>query len=188
MNKTRFTVLGLGNRGLGCFAKGLISFPGKGPPAFAERGDLVSLVDTNLTRAHAATKELKLPDLPVFTNVAEAQQKAPADWCIVTTPDFTHVEVVVQALEAGLNVVVDKPLATSVWECDTIISAMNSTGRKVVVGHNMRYVDWTLKAAKMVRAGQIGKVLTVEAAEVLDFHHGGSYFQRWHSARNRLGL
>ncbi len=181
MDKIKFAIMGLGNRGLACFAKGLMSVPGKGQPEFAERSEIACLVDTNLTRAKAGAKELGKPDLLIFTSITEAQEKAPADWCIVTTPDFTHCDVVIEALEAGLNVVVDKPLATSAWECDKIIDAMNRTGRKVVVGHNMRYQDWTLKAAKLVREGKIGDILTIEAAEVLDFHHGGSYFQRWHS-------
>jgi predicted dehydrogenase len=96
-------------------------------------------------------------------------------------PDHTHCRVVVEALDAGLNVVVDKPLATSVWECDRILAAMERAGRQVIVGHNARYHAWTLKACRMVRAGQIGPVLQVEAGEVLSYSHGGDYFHRWHS-------
>ena len=179
--KTRFIIAGTGNRGLGCFAKGLLAWETKGLAEFPERAELVALVDTNLTRGRACAAELKLPDLPVCRSVAEAQAKARADWCIVTTPDFTHRDVVVEALESGLNVMVDKPLATSAWECDAILQAMDATGRQVIVGHNMRYNAWTLRAAQLVREGAIGQVLHVEAAEVLSYSHGGDYFHRWHS-------
>ncbi len=183
--KKRFIIAGTGNRGLGCFAKGLLSWPTKGLPEFAERAELTALVDTNLARGRACARELKLPDLPVCRSVAEAQKAAPAEWCIVTTPDFTHRDVVVQALESGLNVLVDKPLATSAWGCDQIIQAMQRTGRQVIVGHNARYGAWSLKAARLVRDGAIGKVLHVDAAEVLDYSHGGDYFHRWHSDFSR---
>ena len=181
MRKLRFVIAGTGNRGLACFAKGLLGFAGKGPASFPERAELVALVDTNLTRARIAAGELRRPDMPVCGTVTEAQKKTHADWCIVTTPDWTHADVVVESLQAGLNVVVDKPLATSAWECDRIIDATKRTGKKALVAHNMRYMDWTLKAAKLVRAGEIGRVIFVEAAELLDLNHGGSYFQRWHS-------
>lgn len=179
--KTRFMVVGTGNRGLGCFAKGILGFPSKGLPEFPDHADLVALVDTNLTRGKASARELQRPDMPVYRSVREAQQGSPADWAIVTTPDNTHRSVVVEALESGLNVLVDKPLATSVMECDQIIAAAKRTGREVVVGHNMRYQPWTLKAAKLVREGAIGEVLSVESAEILSYSHGGDYFHRWHS-------
>jgi predicted dehydrogenase len=181
MKKTRFVIVGTGNRGLGCFAKGLLGFESKGLPEFPQLAELVALVESNPTRGRVAAAELRRPELPVCATVREAQRRAPADWCIVTTPDYAHRAVVVEALEAGLNVLVDKPLATSAWECDQILQTMRRTGRQVIVGHNMRYQPWTLRAAQLVREGLIGDVLTVEAAEVLDYSHGGDYFHRWHS-------
>ena len=179
--KTRFVIVVTGNRGLGCFAKGLLGFENKGLPEFPQHADLVAIVDSNLTRGRASAKELKRPDMPLYKSVSEAQKNTPADWCIVTTPDFTHCKVVVEALEAGLNVLVDKPLATSAWECDQVIAAMKRTGKKVIVGHNFRYQSYLLDAAKLIRSGLVGKVLTVESAELLSLSHGGDYFHRWHS-------
>lgn len=179
--KTKFIIVGTGNRGLGCFAKGFLGFENKGLPEFPERAELVALVDTNQSRARIAAGEAHIPDIPVYASVTEAHKEQPADWAIVTTPDSTHQAVVCEALEAGLNVVVDKPLATSAWHCDLIIETMKRTGRQVVVGHNMRYQDYTLQACRMVRDGLIGDVIMVEAAEVLDYSHGGDYFHRWHS-------
>jgi predicted dehydrogenase len=179
--KTKFVVVGTGNRGLGCFAKGLLAFPTKGLPEFAERAELSALVDSNLVRGRLCAAELKKPDLPVFASVSEAQRHARADWAIVTTPDYTHAAVVEEALNSGLHVIVDKPLATSAWECDRIIAAKRRTGLDVRVGHNMRYGPTSLRAARLIRGGEIGELLSVEAAEILDYSHGGDYFHRWHS-------
>ncbi len=181
MKKIKFIIVGLGNRGLGCFAKGLRGMKNKGLPEFAERAEVSALVDSNLTRGRVGAKEIGLPELPVVKDIAEAQRLVKADWCIITTPDYTHADTIVAALHAGLNVVVDKPLATSAWECDRVIAAMKHTGKEVRVGHNMRYHDYTLACAKLVRSGRIGTVISVEAAEVLDYSHGGDYFHRWHS-------
>ena len=180
--KTKFIIVGAGNRGVGCFGKGLAcSGEGKSLPEFKERATITAIVDTNLSRAGAMASEIGLPELPVFRDLAEAQARQPSDWAIVVTPDYTHCDIVIKALKAGLNVVVDKPLATSAWECDRIIQAMKETGRSVRVGHNMRYQPWTLKAKELMLAGAIGDVIEAEIAEALDYRHGGDYFHRWHS-------
>lgn len=177
----KFTIIGLGNRGFSCFGVGILNKHDKGQPEFPELADIVSLVDSNHARAEAAAVELELPGIPIFDDVAVAQKELPADWAIVTTPDYTHRDVVCSALDSGLNVMVDKPLATSVMECNAIIDKMNETGKKVIVGHNMRYQQNVLAACEMLRAGKIGKVISVEATEALDYNHGGDYFHRWHS-------
>lgn len=181
MSKTRFIIAGTGVRGLGCFAKGLLGFPGKGLPEFKERSEITALVDTNTTRGRVCAKEIGLPDLPICSTITEAQKKEPAEWAIITTPDYTHVNVVCEALNAGLNVVVDKPLATCVRDCDTILKTMKKTGMQVRVGHNYRYGQAAFKAKKLAMEGRLGKILTVESAEILSHSHGGDYFHRWHS-------
>lgn len=181
MRKTRFIIAGTGNRGLGCFAKGLLGFPNKGRPEFKERSEITALVETNATRGQVCAKELGLPDVPVLASITAAQRRAPADWVIVTTPDWAHRACVCEALEAGLNVIVDKPLATSVMECDAIIETMRRTGREVRVGHNARYGAGSFKAKQLIQEGRIGEVLSVESAEILSLYHGGDYFHRWHS-------
>jgi predicted dehydrogenase len=180
--KTKFIIVGAGNRGVGCFGKGLTGRDmARSLPEIKKRVTVTAIVDTNLSRARATACELGLPELPIFSTVAKAQASQPSDWAVIVTPDYTHCDVVTSALKAGLNVLVDKPLATSAWECDRIIRVMKETGRIVRVGHNMRYQPWTLKAKELMLAGAIGDVIEVEAAEALDYNHGGDYFHRWHS-------
>lgn len=178
--KKKFIIMGTGNRGVGCFGKGIKNVGGKGRDDFVDNAEIVAFVDTNLTRAAAGAKEIGMPDLPIFKTIEEAQH-IEADWCIVTTPDYTHCDAVCRTLRAGINCLVDKPLATSSQECQMIIDCMEETGREVIVGHNMRYNPDYLKAAHMLRDGIIGDVLSIESAEVLDYSHGGDYFHRWHS-------
>ncbi len=182
--KQRFVIVGLGNRGRDCFGRTLLALPKIGLagvlPEIKERAEIVAFVDVNLGRCHVANEELGTK-IPVFRELGEALDRHPADWVVVTTSDNTHADICVEALEHGASVVVDKPLATSAWECDRIIQAAKKAGRQVIVGHNMRYDEHMLAVAKLVRSGAIGKVLHVEAAEVLDLDHGGSYYHRWHA-------
>ena len=178
--KLKFIIVGVGNRGRDSFARALLGFPNRGLPEFPKRAEITAFVDINLGRARVAN-EVLATDIPIFSTVEEALEKVQADWAIVTTADYTHADVCEAALDHKVNVIVDKPLATSVWECNRIIDAAKRNNRQVIVGHNARYNEHALAVAKLVRSGTIGRVLHVEAAEMLDFEHGGSYHHRWHS-------
>jgi len=178
--KQRFIIAGLGNRGRDSFARALLAFEKRGFPEFREKADIVAFVDINTERARVANEVLGI-NIPVHATVPEAAAAHPADWLIVTTPDHTHADVAEAGLDRGMNVIIDKPLATSVWECNRIIESGKRNGRQVIVGHNYRYNEWMMAMAKLVRAGEIGDILQVEAGEILDLDHGGSYFHRWHS-------
>jgi predicted dehydrogenase len=178
--KQKFIIVGLGCRGRDSFARALLGFPNRGVPEFTERAEITAFVDINIERARVANEVLKT-DIPVFSTVDAALEKVQADWAVVTTADYTHADICEAALNHKVNVIVDKPLATSVWECNRIIDAAKRNNRQVIVGHNARYNEYVLTIAKLVRGGAIGRVLHVEAAEVMGLDHGGSYFNRWHS-------
>lgn len=182
--RKRYLMIGMGVRGL-MFAKGFLGWPDKGRSEFVERAQIVGLMDTNMARCKACKEELKrkeIPyDIPVFDNLEKALTATNPDWAFVCTPDNTHCDVCVTVLKHKVNLIVEKPFATSVWECDRIIKAAKESGREVIVAHNYRSYHWAMVVERMVREGKIGDVLSVDAAEVLGMQHGGDYFHRWHS-------
>lgn len=192
MEQCKFLIVGMGNRGI-FFAKSLLGWPDKGLPEFPARAKLVALADRNLSRAQACKDELlrrPIPnDLPLFRDVDEAVKQTRPDWALVTVPDHAHKEVCCKLLSLGVNVLVEKPLATSVLECRQILDKAKEAGREVRVAHNYRHMRWVLRAGALVRAGRIGRVLSVEAAEILGNQHGADYFHRWHADfRNSGGM
>jgi len=177
-------IIGLGNRGRDSFARAFLGYPNRGLPEFKDRVEIVAFVDSNVERAKVANEVLGTA-IPVFESLEEAASICAADWAVIMTPDSTHADVAEVALREGMNVIIDKPLATSVWECNRIIEAARHNDRQVIVGHNSRYNEYMLALARLIRSGVIGTVQQVEAAEILDFDHGGSYFHRWHSEFNK---
>ena len=69
-----------------------------------------------------------------------------------------HVEQVVAAAQAGKHVLVEKPMALSVAECDRMIAACETAGVVLMVGQVMRHYPVNLKAKEMIQAGAIGRV------------------------------
>lgn len=81
---------------------------------------------------------------------------------IVTTPDYTHADYIVEALEAGADVVVEKPLTIDVDGCRRITEAVAKTGKNVVVTFNYRYSPRNTALKEVIQNGVIGKVTSID--------------------------
>jgi predicted dehydrogenase len=81
----------------------------------------------------------------------------------VLTPQATHAELAIRAMEAGANVLVEKPMAMTVEDCDRMIAAARLHGRRICVDHNRLFDPVVLKARALVERGGIGELVSVEA-------------------------
>jgi predicted dehydrogenase len=109
------------------------------------------------------------------------------DVVVVTSPDRTHADLVVRALDAGADVVVEKPLTTTVDGCRAITEAVQRTGRDVVMTFNYRYAPRNSSLRQVIASGEIGEVTSVHFEWVLDTVHGADYFRRWHREKEWSG-
>lgn len=140
---------------------------------------------------HRFSKELKAK--PVRTYLARdfdtMLKKENPDVVIVTTIDRTHDEYIIRALEAGCDVITEKPMTTDGGKCRAILDAVERTGRKLTVTFNYRYSPGRSKAKELLQSGVIGDVKSVHFEWLLDTSHGADYFRRWHrDKRNSGGL
>jgi predicted dehydrogenase len=93
----------------------------------------------------------------------------------------------VEGLEAGADVVVEKPLTINADGCRRITDAVARTGRNVVVTFNYRYSPRNSALKEIIQSGVIGKVTSVDFSWVLDTVHGADYFRRWHREKENSG-
>jgi predicted dehydrogenase len=110
-----------------------------------------------------------------------------ADRVIITSPDFTHASLIVRSLDAGADVVVEKPLTIDPDSTRQIAEAVQRCGRQVVVTHNYRYSPRNSGLKELVKNGSIGTPLSVTFEWVLDTAHGADYFRRWHRDKTKSG-
>jgi predicted dehydrogenase len=80
------------------------------------------------------------------------------DAVYLATPNFDHVELAVKTLEAGVHLLLEKPMAVSVEECERMIAASEKTGAKLMVAYRLHHEPGTLDAIQRVRDGEIGTV------------------------------
>lgn len=85
------------------------------------------------------------------------------DAVVVATPDDFHREPCVQAAEAGLHILVEKPIATTEEDAKAIIAAAERANVQLMVGFTLRFVPHYLKAKAAVESGGLGQVISVFA-------------------------
>lgn len=96
------------------------------------------------------------------------------DAVIISLPNFLHHHSVVTALENDLHVLVEKPLANTVEECEDILRVEQRSGNKVMVGYSMRFVDAMVTMKNRLEEGIIGELelATLESIQNGPLSHG----------------
>jgi predicted dehydrogenase len=106
------------------------------------------------------------------------------DAVMVLSPDFTHAEVAVAALRAGVPVFCEKPLAITAEDADRILETARETGTRLYVGHNMRHLPVVRTMRELIRSGRIGEVKAIWCRHFVG-HGGDFYFKDWHADRTK---
>lgn len=131
-----------------------------------ENVEIVAVCDIVQERADeaAATYQAK-----AYTNYKTLLKEENVDAVSVCLPNYLHAPVSIDALNAGAHVLCEKPMATSIEEADKMIEAAERNGKKLMIGHNQRFVTSHQKARELIASGAIGKVYSFRTA----FGHGG---------------
>jgi predicted dehydrogenase len=104
------------------------------------------------------------------------------DAIAVTSPDYCHEEHAVAALAAGKHVFCEKPMTITIEGCDRVLNAWRTSGTRLMVGFNMRYMNIFRVMKEIIESGAIGEI---KAAWVRHFVGMGSdfYYHDWHATR-----
>lgn len=177
--RLRFALVGTGNRGTRMWGKELLE-------GWGDAVDLVAICDLNDMRADRARRMIK-SNAPIYTDFDEVLVRHEPETVIVCSRDDNHDELIVKALEAGANVISEKPLTTTVEKLARIIEAEKRTGRRVDVSFNYRFAPTAHKLRSLIAAGEIGEVTAVDFHWYLNTDHGSDYFRRWHAYARHSG-
>ncbi len=170
-----FAVLGLGNRG-SVYSNNIVKH---------DNAKIVSVCDISTASLKQAKELYGVKDEELFSSEEKFFEKKRADVLIVATLDGLHCRQTVKALSLGYDVLLEKPVAPTMKECDEIYAAAKKFGHDVVVCHNLRYTPFYQKLKTLIADGVIGEVLSVEQAENVAYSHYMCSFIRgkWHSSK-----
>ena len=90
----------------------------------------------------------------------------------IVTPNHVHAEIAIAALEAGVHVICDKPLCTTVADADRIAAAVHKSGQLFAVTYNYTGYPMVREARALVRDGVIGRIRVVQVEYAQDWLAG----------------
>ena len=145
----RFGLVGSGRWGA-CHADAIRHTPG---------AELAAVAVSSPESARRAEAQLGVPAI-IGWQAMLARPDLELDVVDVVAPNVLHAEIALAALEAGRHVLVEKPLATTLPDCDAIVEAGRRRGRTVAVGHELRLSPLWGRLKDEIAAGRIGRPLS----------------------------
>jgi len=128
--------------------------------------ELAAVCDINEERVQVTAEKY---GAKAFTSYEELISSGLVDAVSVCTPNYLHAPVTIAALNAGLHVLCEKPMATSKLEAEEMVAAAKANGKKLMIAHNQRFVPSHQRARLLIQNGEIGKIYSFRTA----FGHGG---------------
>ena len=122
----------------------------------------------------AAEKLAQSCGAKVYTDVEAALQEN-ADFVAVCTPNGTHAALAIQAMKAGKNVVVEKPLALTAEDCDAVLQTARETGKLCAPISQLRFSSMYLKVKQLLEQGGLGQLIMATLS--MKFYRSPDYYK-----------
>lgn len=119
---------------------------------------LVAICDIDTDIQH----QLPSHEITYYPNVADLLSATTADVICICTPNYLHCEHAVTALHAGKHVVVEKPMAMSVTECDEMIAAATQSGKHIFAVKQNRYNPPVAAVKELLTSGRLGEIYMMQ--------------------------
>ncbi|OWT54824.1 Gfo/Idh/MocA family protein [Candidimonas nitroreducens] len=106
---------------------------------------------------------------PTYADAAELVQDASVEVVYIASPHQHHMRHTLQAAAAGKHVLLEKPMALSLADCDAMIAACRAAGVHLIVGHCHSFDTPYLRARDLVASGQFGRLTMIQAQNYTDY-------------------
>lgn len=125
----------------------------------AERGELVAIASRDSERAWAYAEEWEIPQ--AFGSYEAMLESGSIDAVYISLPNHLHAEWTIRALQAGVHVLCEKPLALTVEEVDEMTAAARENDRVLAEAFMYRYHPQTKMLGKLIQSGKVGRITAV---------------------------
>jgi hypothetical protein len=163
-------LVGLGHRGVG-YATYADSHP--------DELQIVGIAEPDEVRRNRYAERFGVPAENCFENAESlAAVLQFADVAINGTMDEIHIETTLPLLEAGYDVLLEKPIAPDAEQLRLLEAAVERTERRVVICHVLRYAPFYAAIKERVANGEIGDIMHIHTTENVSYHHMAVAFIR----------
>lgn len=170
MKKITAAVVGCGDRG-NVYASYAIEQP--------KELEIIAVTDIDSIALNTTGDKYNVPAKNRFSNIdAFLSSKIKCDTVINATMDSAHYETTKKIINAGYNVLLEKPIVNNRNELIELLNLANEKGVSVVICHVLRYTPFYRKIKELLNADKIGKILTIEMNEHVSIAHFADSFVR----------
>jgi len=124
-------------------------------------------------------------DVIGYTDYKELLKNKNIDIVLISTPHHLHTKFAIEAAKAGKHILVEKPMAPSVEECQQIIDAAQHANVKLMIGQTLRFHPASLYAEKIIKQSEIGSIIMGTATLTKCWINGER--KPWHLEENSYG-
>lgn len=133
---------------------------------------IVGVADPNPIRRKKAMDYFGFKEDMCFENAEELAKKGKlADTVINGTMDEQHLETAVPLLDAGYDMLLEKPFAPNEEEMRQIVNCAKKNNSKVMICHVLRYTPFYYAIKERIVNGEIGDIINIQTTEHVSYHH-----------------
>lgn len=172
MEKIKVGVIGLGGVAQLVHLPNLIKLP---------NAEISAVSEINKNRLQTISNKFHIKER--FTNYKEMLEKSDIEAVIIATPTNTHKEIAIDCLQAGKDVLVEKPLSRTYLEAKQVAEVAKKTKRKLMVGMNLRYRPDAMLLRSLINSNEIGEPFYVKCGWV----RKQSSSEKWFTKKEESG-
>jgi predicted dehydrogenase len=154
--KIRYCVVGLGRISVGHFMPGT---------KMGTLGETTAVVSGHPDKARSVAANYGISEDAIYSyeNFDKICDNQNIDAVYIGLPNSMHAEYTIRAAQAGKHVLCEKPMATTVADCEAMIAACKKANRHLMIAYRCQFEATTLHAQKLVRSGALGKIQAIES-------------------------
>lgn len=118
--------------------------------------EVVAIADNDEKRANILSKEFNIPK--VYYDYEEMLERENLTAISVCTPNYLHAPISISALDKGIHVLCEKPMATSIEEAEEMVKASKKSGKILMIGYTQRFRPFNLLLKKLIEKGDLGEI------------------------------
>jgi predicted dehydrogenase len=124
-----------------------------------ENSELVAVISSDPDKRQALMKAYGLDEVGDYDSLEDVIKRAAVDAVYLALPNHLHRPFTMRAAQAGVHVLCEKPMATTVEDCEAMSKACADAGVKLMIAYRLHFEAANLGAIELIRAGKIGEPL-----------------------------
>ena len=159
--------------------------------AYEHGVEITAVAEPRPERLQWAGEVLQIPSERLFSTAEELfAGEALGDTAIIASLDRAHFSHAMQAMDRGYDILLEKPISPSAWECVEVERRALELGRKVTVCHVLRYHALIAAIRAILDSGELGRVVNIKHTENVGNWHMAHSFVRgnWHSSAETVPI